>query len=326
MRVVVVGGSGHIGTYLVPRLVRAGHEVANLSRGSDVRYARASEWDEVRQVVVDREAEDRAGTFGERVLALAPDVVVDLICFTPRSARALVDALRGEVGHLVHCGSIWRHGPSIKLPISEDGAAAGPPFDEYGVAKAEIARLLAAETAAGGLVTTAIHPGHIVGPGWHPTGPLGSLDPTVWFALSAGEVVRVPGSGAETLHHVHADDLAQVFERVIDRREVAAGQDFTAVAPTALTVRGYAQIAASWFGRDAYLEPVSWEEFRRGTTAEYAIESWGHLHRSQVFSIEKARTLLGYTPRYEPEQAVLESITWLVEHDRLPTAGPLRAA
>jgi NAD(P)-dependent dehydrogenase (short-subunit alcohol dehydrogenase family) len=28
MRVVVIGGSGHVGTFLVPRLVEAGHEVA----------------------------------------------------------------------------------------------------------------------------------------------------------------------------------------------------------------------------------------------------------------------------------------------------------
>jgi nucleoside-diphosphate-sugar epimerase len=33
-RVVVIGATGHIGTYLVPRLVDAGHEVIALSRGT----------------------------------------------------------------------------------------------------------------------------------------------------------------------------------------------------------------------------------------------------------------------------------------------------
>lgn len=32
-RIVVIGATGHIGTYLVPRLVRAGHEVIAISRG-----------------------------------------------------------------------------------------------------------------------------------------------------------------------------------------------------------------------------------------------------------------------------------------------------
>ncbi len=38
MRVVVIGGSGHIGTYLVPRLVVAGHEVISISRGEREPY------------------------------------------------------------------------------------------------------------------------------------------------------------------------------------------------------------------------------------------------------------------------------------------------
>ena len=32
-RVVVIGATGHIGTYLVPRLVMAGHDVVAVSRG-----------------------------------------------------------------------------------------------------------------------------------------------------------------------------------------------------------------------------------------------------------------------------------------------------
>jgi uncharacterized protein YbjT (DUF2867 family) len=32
MRVVVIGGSGHVGTFLVPQLVEAGHEVVSISR------------------------------------------------------------------------------------------------------------------------------------------------------------------------------------------------------------------------------------------------------------------------------------------------------
>jgi nucleoside-diphosphate-sugar epimerase len=33
-RVVVIGATGHIGSYLVPRLVRGGHEVMAMSRGT----------------------------------------------------------------------------------------------------------------------------------------------------------------------------------------------------------------------------------------------------------------------------------------------------
>jgi nucleoside-diphosphate-sugar epimerase len=124
-----------------------------------------------------------------------------------------------------------------------------PPFGEYGTQKAAIAELLAAETRSGGLVTTVLQPGHISGPGWPPIGPLGNLDPDIWYALSAGQEIAVPGLGAELLHHVHADDVAQAFQLAVEHRDAAAGESFNVVAPSALTARGFLAIAAGWFGR-----------------------------------------------------------------------------
>jgi nucleoside-diphosphate-sugar epimerase len=321
MRIVVIGGSGHIGTFLIPRLVRAGHDVVNISRGQRSSYLDDPTWEHVRHVTADRAVEEREGTFPDRVAGLRPDVVIDLICFTLESAAALVERLRGETGHLLHCGSIWRHGPSLKVPITEDNGA--PPIGEYGIEKAATAHMLQEETRSGGLVTTSLHPGHIVGPGWHPIGPLGNLDPTVWGRLSAGQPVDVPGIGAEFMHHVHADDVAQAFEAAVGHRDAAAGEDFNVVAPSALNVRGYAEIAASWFGQKAALRSVTWDEFRSSTENSAAQASWEHLVRNHYVSIDKARTLLGYTPRYEPEEAVLESVRWLVDHRQLDV-GRLR--
>jgi nucleoside-diphosphate-sugar epimerase len=321
MRIVVIGGSGHVGSFLVPRLIRVGHEVINLTRGSRPPYFEDEAWSEVEQVTVDRDAEEAAGTFGKRVAALEADVVVDMICFTPDSATGLVEALRGQSGHLIHCGTIWRYGPSVKQPMREDDTS--PPFGEYGTQKAAIAELLAAETASGGLPTTVLQPGHISGPGWVPIGPLGNLDPDVWYAVSAGQEVAVPGLGAELMHHVHADDVAQAFQLAVEHRDAAAGESFNVVAPSALTARGFLAIAAGWFGQTAKIRSVSWAEFRSGTTAEFAEASWGHLSRSQYASIEKARTLLGYAPAFEPEAAVLDGIRWLIDHDQLEVANPL---
>jgi nucleoside-diphosphate-sugar epimerase len=320
-RVVVIGGTGHIGTFLVPRLVRAGHDVVNISRGSRRAYADAPEWEHVEQVVADREQEDRDGTFPDRVVALRPDVVVDLVCFTLESATALVERLRGSDVHLVHCGSIWRSGPSHVLPITEENGT--PPFGTYGIEKDRIARMLKQVTADGGVATTSLHPGHISGPGWAPIGPLGNLDPSVWRTLSAGESLGVPGLGAETMAHVHADDVAQAFELAVEHRGAAAGEDFSVVAADALNVRGYAALAASWFGQEARLESVSWDRFGETTDEDAAQASWEHLSRSQVFSIEKARRLLGYEPRHTAGETVEEAVRWLVEHGELDGVASL---
>jgi nucleoside-diphosphate-sugar epimerase len=294
MRIVVIGGTGHVGSFLVPRLVRAGH---------------------------DREAEDADGSFAGRVADLGPEAVIDMVCFTEASARALVEGLRGRTGHLVHCGSIWRHGISLKVPVTEDHGT--PPFGDYGVQKAAIAELLRAETAAGGLVTTSLHPGHISGPGWPVVNPVGNLDPTVWQRLAAGEELTIPGLGTDLMNHVHADDVAQAFALAVEHRQEAAGEDFNVVAASALNVRGFASIAAGWFGRDPQLRSVSWEEFRAGTSPDFADSSWQHLYRSQCMSIDKARRLLGYAPRFEPEEAAYEAVRWLIEQGELAVAAEL---
>ena len=118
--------------------------------------------------------------------------------------------------------------------------------------------------------------------------------------------------------------MAQAFEAAVDNRDAAAGEDFNVVAPSALNVRGYAQIAASWFGQTADLRTVSREEFRHSTPAETAQASWDRLVRNHYCNIDKARVLLGYTPQYEPEEAVLESARWLIDNGRLEVANPLK--
>lgn len=320
MRIVVIGGTGHIGTFLVPRLVRAGHEVVSVSRGDRSPYADAPEWDQVERVRADRAAEDRDGVFPRRIADLGTDVVIDLVCFTVPAAQALVDGLRGETGQLLHCGSIWRYGPSASVPIAEGSGTA--PFGEYGVQKDQIARLLQQETAGGGLVTTSLHPGHIVGPGWAPINPLGNLDLDVWRTLALGSPLHVPGLGAELLHHVHADDVALAFELAVANRDRVAGEDLNVTSAAAVTVRGYAEVVAGWFGRSAELESVTWDRFRAETPTEHADTTWEHLVRSHCASIDKARSLLGYEPAYTSTEAVLESLRSLIARGELDLPEP----
>ena len=123
MRVVIVGGSGHVGTYLVPRLVAAGHQVVSLSRGRRNPYQAHGAWAAVEQHTIDRALGEAAGTFGADIRALKPDAVIDMICFTVDSARQLVEALRGTVQHFLHCGTLWVHGPTAGIPPSGSPSA-----------------------------------------------------------------------------------------------------------------------------------------------------------------------------------------------------------
>ena len=152
MRVLVTGATGHIGSYLVPRLASAGHEVVAMSRQERRPYFDDPAWGTVEQVRVDREREDRDGTFALRVMRLHPDAVIDLLCYTRSSAGQLVDALSGEATYLLHCGTIWVHGPSAEVPTTE--ATPRRPLEEYGTEKAAIEQLLLGSARAGLLRAT----------------------------------------------------------------------------------------------------------------------------------------------------------------------------
>jgi nucleoside-diphosphate-sugar epimerase len=308
-RIVVIGATGHVGTYLVPRLVRAGHEVVALSRGEREPYAPAAEWQFVERVSVDREAEDAAGTFGARIAALEPDAVIDMICFDAGSARQLVDALRPTRPLLLHCGTIWVHGPALRVPITEDEPRTAT--DDYGAGKAEIEHLLARETLAGGVPSVVLHPGHITGPGWPVITPAGNLDASVWRALALGEELPLPDLGLGILHHVHADDVAQAFERALNRPE-AIGSSFHVVAEQAMTLRGLAHGVAGWFGREPNLDFVDWPEFERRAGEQHARTTHDHVSRSIAASIARARAVLGFSPRYTALDALHEAFGWLV--------------
>jgi nucleoside-diphosphate-sugar epimerase len=49
-RVVVIGATGHIGSYLVLRLVAGGHEVIAMSRGMRGPYLPSPRWDSVTMI------------------------------------------------------------------------------------------------------------------------------------------------------------------------------------------------------------------------------------------------------------------------------------
>jgi nucleoside-diphosphate-sugar epimerase len=310
MRIIVIGGSGHIGTYLVPRLVAAGHEVVSIARGEREPYQPHGAWRSVQRIRIDRDEAEKSGEFGRQIVDLNPAVVIDLICFTLQSAQHLTEALRGKIQHFLHCGTIWVHGPSVIVPTTEEQPRR--PFGEYGIQKAAIEEYLLSEARQSGFPATILHPGHIVGPGWNPLNPAGHFDPTVFDRLAKGEELVLPNLGLETVHHVHADDVASAFCQAIAYRSASIGESFHVVSPAAVTLRGYAEEAAAWFGRKAVLRFLPWEEWKGAVSSEDAAATWDHIAHSPNCSIAKARRSINYHPRYTSLEAVKESVDWLM--------------
>ena len=128
MRIVLLGGTGHIGTYLLPRLVTAGHEVIVVARGEQKPYRSHGGWESVQRVKIDRTAAERTGDFGQQIAALEGDIVIDLICFALASATQLVEQkLPRRLAKRHHAA--WLCGTSRRLVRPKSGSpvfAVGP--------------------------------------------------------------------------------------------------------------------------------------------------------------------------------------------------------
>lgn len=317
MKILIVGGTGHIGTYLVPRLVMEGHEVAVVARNPRPQYAEERlAWGQVEWVVADRRTEEQSGAWTRRMKGLEADAVVDLICFTPAQNQVMVEAFKGRIGHFLHCGTIWAYGPTERAPYEEHFPRR--PIGEYGINKAAIEAQLHRAWQREGFPATLIHPGHICGRKWLPIDPQGARNGVeIYQKLARGEKVYLPDTGLATLHHVHADDVAQLFDLALRHRTQALGESFSAVAPYAMSLLGCCRVVAGFFGREPNIElmPLSKLKAFVGEAAFGTIES--HVLNSPCSSIEKGRRLLGYAPRYTTEQVFAECLEYLLESGQL---------
>ena len=124
MRVLLIGGTGFIGPFLVRKLTEKGHDPAVFHRGN----AEPELSDSVRRIVGDRnELAKHRGEF-ER---FGPDVVVDFLLSDERQAHQLMNCMRGITGRIIAISSqdVYRAyevllkktpGPLQELPITEE--------------------------------------------------------------------------------------------------------------------------------------------------------------------------------------------------------------
>src|ERR1700751_1056744 len=295
-RIVVIGGSGHVGTYLLPALVERGHEVVNVSRGTASPYRQHAAWKSVTQISLDPKAREAEGRFSSRIADLNADIVVDMISFELDGAQQLVEALRGKIEHYLFCSSIWVYGHATTVPSVETDPTNA--IDRYGINKAKIERWLLQQARRDGFPATSFRPGHIVGEGWVPINPQANANPDVFSRIARGEELALPNLGLEMLHHVHADDVAQWIVCAIEQRAASIGEVFNTVSSPALTMRGYSEAMYRWFGREPQLSFEPFDQWRPGLTESDAQTSWGHVMRSSCVSTEKSRQRLGYNPRF----------------------------
>ena len=62
---------------------------------------------------------------------------------------------------------------------------------------------------------------------------------------------------------------------------------------------------------------MPWEQWRTAVAARDAESTWDHISRSPCASMEKARRVLGCSPRYTSLETIREALVWLIENGKV---------
>jgi len=298
MKVLVIGGTGHVGNFLVPKLLNNGHDVYIGARGQF--QPRDSEsLKNAKFITVNARDNDSLAALKEEKF----DVIIDF----PGTAKRVWDVLGEQVGHIIACGSLWMFGYPKIVPTPE--ISFEKCFDKgYEIRFDDMLRMQA-ESGKGKAIFTAIMPPNICGPGKIPVDQYGGRDIELHKQMAKGEKVYIPDGPECVISPCDAEDIAELFALAVDNREAAAGQIFNVGSAYALTTSEFIRAYAHIYGVEIPVERVSWEKYI--TEINPSKGGWWHFYSPMCPDISKARKLLGYEPKYTPEQTMKRAVDWM---------------
>jgi 2'-hydroxyisoflavone reductase len=247
LRLLVLGGTGAMGPYLVRAAVRRGHRVSVFSRGQRKVDLPPS---------VERLTGDRNGDL-ESIRSRNWDAVTDIATFGPGWVRSLGKALQGRIAHYTFISTVSVYdNPGANEVTTEDSPVltykgkddpyavidhVGP---EYGALKVMCER--EAEEQFPG-ATLVLRPGYVGGPG--------DQRALTYWAVRASKGGKMMAGGDQTapVQYIDVRDLADWATRLIEERATGT---YNAVGPASpLNVGQLVQTARDTFSP---LSSVTW--------------------------------------------------------------------
>lgn len=259
MHILVTGGTGHIGSYIIPELIAAGHEVTGLARsdasaasvsalGAKVRRADISELDGLKAAAA---ASDGVIHVAHRQ-DLLPSGGLDAVAAAEVEIMlAYGEALAGTGKPLVAAASIGSPGwEDLGRPATEEDPALPSGAEHKGTLRARNT----VETTVIGLAERGVRSSVVrIPPIAHSTTDVGFLAILIGLAKQKG-VIGYPGDGANRWPAVHSRDLAVLFRLALEKGP--AGKVWHGIEGEGIRLREIAEAIGSRLGLPAVSIPT----------------------------------------------------------------------
>ena len=314
---LITGGAGFLGINLARHLLQRGHAVTSLDL-SEFSYADAR--DVVRIVkgdIRDRETVKRAMADVDIVVHAAAALPLarreDILSTEIGGTATLLDeACKRGVERFIHISSTAVYGIPDHHPLFEEDRLEG--VGPYGKAKIE-AENVCLEYRRRGMCVTVLRPKSFVGP-----------ERLGVFALlydwaSAGKHFPVLGNGKNRYQLLDVEDLCEAISlaATLDRTRVNDTFNIGAKEFRTLAEDFQAVLDAAGFGKRIIKLPsgpfiialrlLEWTHLS-------PLYGWiyGTVSKESFVSIDKAERVLGFTPAYSNEAALLRNYAWYLEN------------
>ena len=257
MRVFVAGGTGHSGSYIIPELIAAGHEVTGLARSETAAAAVSALGAKVRRGdLQDLDGLMEAAADSDGVIHVAHRQ--DLLPFGGMDAvsaaelpvmLAYGEALAGTGKPLVAAGSIGSSG-KLGLPATEEDPALPVGDQHKGTLRVRnVVETAVIDLAERGVRSSVVRIANIM----HSTTDAGFLPMLIALAKEKG-FAGYPGDGANLWNAVHVRDVASLFRLALEKGP--AGKFWHAVEDGGIPFRAIAEAIGSRLGLPAVSIPA----------------------------------------------------------------------
>ena len=299
---LVTGGCGFIGTNLVQRLCGMNYRVRVIDNCSVGEVEPSNGVDFIRGDVCDEKAVRAAVEGVDVVIHLAaqsgviPSIEDPLKDFEVNAAgtlNLLVAARNAEVARVVFASSNAALG---EVPNPFEESKAPNPISPYGASKLAGEAYCLAFNGSFGLGTVALRFANAYGPfSSHKSSVVAKF---LKRALD-GQPLIIYGDGSQTRDFIYVEDLCDAI--ILAAQVDYAGEIFHIASGVETSIIDLARITQDIVGPDVQ---ILFEERRQGEAYQICV------------SIEKARRLLGFSPRVELREGVRSTYGWFVGHYR----------